>query len=501
MLRVGRTGRLILVSNRLPVTAQVSRGALTIVPSAGGLATGLRRAQEHTGGSWVGWPGNVARMSDAQRRQLEGAMRAHRCVPVYLSNDEVAQYYEGFSNAVLWPLFHYMLDRVPQTSPAWSAYRDVNEKFADAVARVWRPGDIVWVHDYQLALVPKMLRARIPSASIGYFLHIPFPASEIVQTLSRCHEVLEGMLGANLIGFQTVAYERHFATTVLQILGATTRDGCVDAGGRTVRLGVFPIGVDAHTFCPLADDPAVLQEAEAIRREAKGESILVGIDRLDYTKGIRQRLLAFERLLEREPQWRGRVRLVQVAVPSRDRVPSYSLFQEQLNELVGRINSAHSTDDWVPIHYVRHSLNERQVAALYRAADVMLVTPVRDGMNLVAKEFVACRTDDDGVLVLSEFAGAAAEMGEALQVNPYDVEGMARAYASALKMPPEARRVRMRSMRRRIVANDVDQWTTRFVDELALVARESGSRTSDTPAPGLASQSGVIGGRLKSFAP
>jgi len=459
-------GRLILVSNRLPVTVRLDDREVSIARSPGGLVTGLRVPHERTGGTWIGWPGDVSQLDGAQQRSLASHLSELRCVPVHLSGEEVASYYDGFSNGVLWPLFHYLLDRIPPSSQEWDAYRAVNEKFAEVAAHVWRPGDLVWVHDYQLVLVPQLLRARIPSATIGFFLHIPFPVSEVVRTLPWRDQVLEGMLGADLVGFHTFTYRKHFASSVLRILGIPSKGDCVYIDGRQIRLGVFPIGVDARTFVELAEDPDVQRETATIRAEARGEKILLGIDRLDYTKGILPRLLAFERLLEREPHWRAKVRLVQIAVPSRDRVPSYQQFRRQVDELVGRINGAFASVDWVPIHYVHRALDERQVVALYRAADVMLVTPLRDGMNLVAKEFVTCRADEDGVLVLSEFAGAAAEMGEAVQVNPYDVESMAQAYADALTMPEEERRLRMRSLRQRIAARDVHQWAESFLDTL-----------------------------------
>src|SRR5579883_322603 len=438
---------LILVSNRLPVTVRAEHGDVSITKSSGGLATALRGPHERAGGTWIGWPGDVSRLGEAQQRVLDERLAELRCVPVHLTPAEVSSYYDGFSNAVLWPLCHYLLDRIPPSSQEWDAYRAVNEKFAEAAARAWRPGDLVWVHDYQLVLVPQLLRAVIPGARIGFFLHIPFPASEVIRILPWRQQVLEGLLGADLLGFHTFTYRSHFASSVLRILGISTQADRIYVDGREIRLGVFPIGVDANTFSALAQDGDVLHEANAIRADARGEKILLGIDRLDYTKGIPRRLLAFERLLEQEPRWRGKVRLVQIAVPSRDKVPSYQEYRRQVDEMVGRINGAFGTVDWTPIHYVHRSLDARQVVALYCAADVMLVTPLRDGMNLVAKEFVTCRTDEDGVLVLSEFAGAAAEMGEALQVNPYDVDAMAQGFADALDMPEEERRVRMRALR------------------------------------------------------
>jgi trehalose 6-phosphate synthase/phosphatase len=458
--------RLILVSNRLPVTVHPAGSDVRVERSGGGLATGLRGPHERSGGTWIGWPGDVTGFDAAQMTALREKLRELRCVPLILSAEEVSGYYDGFSNAVLWPLCHYMLDRIPPTSAEWDQYRAVNTKFAEAVAGVWQPGDLVWVHDYQLVLVPHMVRQRIPRARIGFFLHIPFPSSEVLRILPWRERVLEGMLGADLVGFHTYTYRSHFSSSVLRILGIPTRADSIYVDGRDIRLGVFPIGVDANAFGVLAADEAVRREMEVVRAEARGQKLLLGIDRLDYTKGIPRRLLAFERLLEREPRWRGQVRLLQIAVPSRDNVPSYQEFRRQVDELVGRINGVFSTVDWIPIHYVHRSLSEGQVVALYRAADVMLVTPLRDGMNLVAKEFVTCRTDEDGVLVLSELAGAAAEMGEALQVNPYDIDSMAHAFSEALTMPDDERRLRMRALRQRIASRDVHHWAQSFVEAL-----------------------------------
>ncbi|HEX8789814.1 MAG TPA: bifunctional alpha,alpha-trehalose-phosphate synthase (UDP-forming)/trehalose-phosphatase, partial [Polyangiaceae bacterium] len=460
-------GRLILVSNRLPVTVAVEGDTFAVKQSSGGLVTGLRGPHESSGGTWIGWPGDVSGLPDDRRAALDRQLAAMRLAPVHLSPAEVSAYYDGFSNAVLWPLFHYLLDRIPPTSQEWETYRAVNERFADAAARAWTgPEDMVWVHDYQLVLVPQMLRERVPGARIGFFLHIPFPASEVLRILPWREQVVEGLLGADLVGFHTHTYRTHFSSSVLRILGISTQGDSIYTNGREVRLGVFPIGVDAAAFTAHAEDPAVQREAKGIREEARGERILLGIDRLDYTKGIPRRLLAYERMLEREARWRGKVRLVQIAVPSRDQVPSYQEYRRQVDEMVGRINGIYGTVDWTPIHYVHRSLDARKVVALYCAADVMLVTPLRDGMNLVAKEFVTCRTDEDGVLVLSEFAGAAAEMGEALQVNPYDIDAMAQSYSDALEMPEEERCVRMRALRGRIGSRDVHHWAQSFISTL-----------------------------------
>ncbi|QSQ20013.1 bifunctional alpha,alpha-trehalose-phosphate synthase (UDP-forming)/trehalose-phosphatase [Pyxidicoccus parkwayensis] len=458
--------RLLLVSNRLPVTVKAEKDSVSVVRSSGGLATGLSRPHERSGGLWLGWPGDVSRLTDAQRAQVESQLTGLRCVPLYLSASEVSRFYEGYSNRVLWPLCHYMLDRIPRQDRDWEIYRKVNERFADLVVRHYQPGDTIWVHDYQLMLVPGLLRQRLPGARIGYFHHIPFPSAEIFSTLPRRQELLKGLLGADLIGFHTVSYVRHFSGSLLRQLGLDTDIDRIIWDGREVRVGAFPMGIDVSAFEPLARDSGILEEVATLRRKAEGQRLLLGIDRLDYTKGIPRRLLAVQRLLEREPAWRGRLRFIQVAVPSRTQVDAYAAYREKVDELVGRINGTYGSVTNVPVHYLYRSFNERQLVGLYRAADVMLVTPVRDGMNLVAKEFCAARPDEDGVLVLSEFAGAAAEMDSALIVNAYDVEAMADAIETALEMPEDERRSRMRALREGVKARDVHWWAASFIDRL-----------------------------------
>jgi trehalose 6-phosphate synthase/phosphatase len=461
--------RLLLVSNRLPVTVKADKDGVSVVRSAGGLATGLRGPHEHSGGVWIGWPGDVSRLTPEQRATVDAKLAELRCVPLQLSASEVSRYYEGYSNRVLWPLCHYLIDRIPNQDRDWDVYRRVNERFADLVARHYQPGDTIWVHDYQLMLVPAFLRARLPQARIGFFHHIPFPSSEIFLTLPHRTELVRGLLGADLIGFHTPAYVRHFASTLMRLLGLETVVDRVAYEGREVRLGGFPMGIDAQAFENLAKDPGVLEDVRQHREKSAGQRLVLGVDRLDYTKGIPRRLLAVQRLLEREPAWRHRLRFVQVAVPSRTAVADYATYREKVDELVGRINGQYGGVHNVPVHYLYRSFNEKQLAALYRAADVMLVTPIRDGMNLVAKEFCAARPDEDGVLVLSEFAGAADELADALLVNPYDVDGMADALETALEMPEEERRSRMRTLRARVKEYDVHWWVRSFLDVLQSV--------------------------------
>jgi trehalose 6-phosphate synthase/phosphatase len=447
--------RLLIVSNRLPVSVTRENGEVRVQPSAGGLATGLSGPHERSGGLWIGWPGDAE--VGVAREQLGRQLADLRTVPVWLEPEEVSRFYEGFSNGVLWPLFHYRLDHMPLHVQDWEAYERVNERFADAVVAHHQPGDFVWVHDYQLMLVPQLLRARLPQARIGFFLHIPFPSSEVFRILPARDRLLEGLLGADLIGFHTAAYMRHFASSLLRILGIGADVDRVRRGNREVRLGVFPMGIDADKFAALANAPELAIEVRTLR-DPPDSAVLVGIDRLDYTKGIPRRLLAFEMLLHRHPELCERVRLVQVAVPSRINVSAYQDFRRQVDELVGRVNGAFGTPRWTPVHYVYREVSEGELVALYRAADVMLVTPVRDGMNLVAKEFIAARTDGDGVLVLSEFAGAAAELAEAVLVNPYDVDRTAEAVFRALTLPHGERRARMHALRERVSRYDVHHW-------------------------------------------
>jgi trehalose 6-phosphate synthase/phosphatase len=464
------SGRLLIVSNRLPVTARSAADGVRLTLASGGLATGLRPWHEQSGGLWIGWPGDVSRFTAAQRDQLDRQLAGRGIVPVHLSVEQIDRYYHGFSNRVLWPLFHYLIDRVPVDAAGWESYRQVNETFAAAVAREYRPGDLIWVHDYQLMLVPALVRQKLPEARIGFFLHIPFPSSEVFRILPYRREILNGLLGANLVGFHTYSYMRHFAASLLHVGGVEADIDRVRAGDREVTLGVFPMGVDAEGFASLARSPGIATDVAAIRRDAGERRILLGVDRLDYTKGIPRRLQAIERLLARDPDLRDTIRYIQVAVPSRGEVDSYQRFRRQVEEMVGRINGTCGTLGSTPVHYIHRSVSMRQLTALYRAADVMLVTPLRDGMNLVAKEFLAARVDEDGMLVLSEFAGAAAELDGAFVVNPYDVDGVAEAIRKALALPREERQARMRTARRRVFEYDVHAWADAFLARLSAEA-------------------------------
>jgi trehalose 6-phosphate synthase/phosphatase len=478
---------LIIVANRLPLTTHVVDGGVRVSPSSGGLVTGLAPWHERGDGVWVGWPGETDGLSAECKADLDRQLDERRFVQVQLSGDEIERYYHGFSNSVLWPLFHYQVDRVPVDAADWEAYRVANERFAESVWREYRPGDTIWVHDYQLMLVPGLLRARLPHARIGFFLHTPFPSSEVFRVLPWRQEILDGMLGADLVGFHTFAYLRHFVTSLLHVEGIEADVDHVHlAGGRDVRLGAFPMGIDTESFAALASTPEVVAESNTIRQDAGGRRILLGIDRLDYTKGIPRRLHAIERLLARQPELADAIRYIQVAVPSRGEVDAYQKFRPQVEELVGRINGAFGSLRSAPVHYVHHPVSPVELVALYRAADVMLVTPLRDGMNLVAKEFAASRIDDDGVLVLSEFAGAAVELDGAVVVNPYDVEAVADTILHALSLPRAERRARMKMLRRQVTDHDVHAWAAGFVATLLEACPADGVPVVTPPGPSLA---------------
>jgi trehalose 6-phosphate synthase/phosphatase len=456
--------RVLIVSNRLPISVSMQGSAPTFRASIGGLATGLREVHARGKSLWIGWPGEIDQ-DDSNVVALRNGFASRRIVPITLSQPEVRGFYDEVSNAVLWPVFHDRLDRLPLQPTNWDVYECVNARFADVVAAQYRPGDVIWVHDYQLLRLPALLRDRLPEARIGFFLHIPFPEPGIFEALPQRDALLSGLLGADLIGFHTVEYVRNFANTVRHTLGLEVASyGEIEHEGRTVRVGAFPMGVDAQAFTALAQTAEVQLAAKVLR--AGAPRLIAGVDRLDYSKGVPRRLLAFEQMLLRHPEWRGRVQLLQIAVPSRERVGAYRRFRRDVEELIGRINGRYSTPSWTPINYMYASVSRETLVAIYLAADVMLVTPVRDGMNLVAKEFVASRTDDDGVLVLSEFAGASAELDEAMIVNPYDVTEVAETIHLALSMTDEERRGRMQALRRKVLHLNVHWWTDQFLTAL-----------------------------------
>jgi trehalose 6-phosphate synthase/phosphatase len=464
--------RLVVVAHRLPLTLRRSGEGWSAEPSSGGLATALGPILERSRGLWIGSPGDPPLQADARRdRLIREWSETRRFHAVALPRELGARFYDGYANQTLWPLFHEFPSRVVFDADAYAAYVEANRRFADAVLAQLRPGDLVWIHDYHFLLLPRLLREAAPEVAIGFFLHIPFPSAEILRVLPQREDLLLGLLGADLLGFQTHGHLQNLRRSLLRVLGLDSRMDRVGTGGRELRLEAFPIGIAPEEFLrPLTSRGGREQAAAEMRARFGGLRVLLAVDRLDYTKGIPERLRAYRRLLETAPELRERVVLVQVAVPSRERVPRYAALRQEVNELVGEINGDFATPAWSPVVYIRRGLPRAELAALYAAADLALVTPLRDGMNLVAKEYVACQLGGAGVLVLSEFAGAAAGMGEALLVNPYDEQGTVATIRRALAMEEPERRDRMAALGRRVLRNNVFAWGERFLGALAEAA-------------------------------
>ena len=453
--------RLLVVANRLPVN-RVKVGAEDVwETSPGGLVAALAPILRRQRGAWVGWAGYAG---DAPEPFEHDELQLH---PVGLSRSDLDQFYLGFSNGTLWPLYHDAVRYPEYHRRWWSPYVDVNRRFAQRAADVARPGDTVWVHDYQLQLVPLLLRDRQPDLRIGFFLHIPFPPVELFAQIPWRRQILEGLLGADIVGFQTPTGAQNFARAARRFAGATGRGNMLQHRGREIRVDAFPISIDVERIRERVDSPEVRAKADIIREQiGRGRKILLGLDRLDYTKGIDHRLRAFETVLERFENRAELATFVQIAVPSRELVPEYAQMRTRIEQLVGSINGTYGEPGYVPVQYLYRSLPFDDLLAYYAAADVMAVTPLRDGMNMVAKEYVAACTDDDGVLILSEFAGAAQELSHALIVNPHDVDGVATSLDAALSMPPAERRRRMKALRRKVTRRDVHAWAQSFLEAL-----------------------------------
>lgn len=454
---------LVIVANRLPVDrVEGPDGKTTWRRSPGGLVSAIEPVMRAHDGVWVGWPGGT------EQRLKPFKDDGLALVPLSMTPEEIEEHYEGFSNGTLWPLYHDVVAKPEFHREWWDTYVKVNRRFAEKAADLAAKGATVWVHDYQLQLVPQMLRELRPDLRIGFYLHIPFPPAELFQQLPWRRQILEGLLGADLVGFQLPGAAQNFIRLVRQRVGHKThRDLVYLPDGRTVRAAAFPISIDAAGFEELARSEAVTERAAAIR-EALGnpKKIFLGIDRLDYTKGIYARLRAFGELISDGRLTVDDAVFVQVAVPSRERVEHYRNLRDDIERLVGRLNGDLGRIGRPAISYLHTSYPREEMAALYRAADVMVVTPYRDGMNLVAKEYVACRVHDDGALVLSEFAGAADELRQAWLVNPYDMNGMKAALFEAYEADPKELAKRMKAMRKQIASHDVKAWADSFMTEL-----------------------------------
>ena len=478
----------IIISNRLPLKISLEDNKLRVTPSVGGLATGLKSFHKDGDSIWIGWSGlTEEEIPDHLEDEVKEKARAEDCVAVNLTEEEVEGFYYGFSNRTIWPLFHYFMEYTEAENDFWETYKQVNVKYAKEVLKYYEEGDRVWVHDYQLLLVPKLIRDEEPEAIIGFFNHIPFPSYEVFRTLPWRESVLEGMLGADLIGFHTYDYERHFLSSVSRILRHQVDFNEITLPERIVKVDSFPMGIDYKKFEQAAlnhfrgseDEQSELQRRLDLHLEATPDAkLILSIDRLDYSKGIANRIRAFEYFLEKYPEFIEKVRLVMLAVPSRSNVPQYQRLKREIDELVGRINGKFSTVSWTPIWYFYRSMPFDNLIDLYTSCDIALLTPIRDGMNLVAKEYIATRTDHTGVLILSEMAGAAHEMNEALIINPNNFDQIALTLKEAINMPKEEQIERNKILQKRLKRYDVEKWAKDFM--AALINTEDNRRSFES---------------------
>ncbi|MBN2410926.1 bifunctional alpha,alpha-trehalose-phosphate synthase (UDP-forming)/trehalose-phosphatase [candidate division KSB1 bacterium] len=457
--------KIFIISNRLPINIIKKKEQLKFKPSAGGLATGLSSLYKKYSSQWMGWPGIVP-VNDAEKKHIVKSLKTENMLPVFLSKQDIDEYYEGFSNRTIWPLFHYFTQYSIYNQKQWDAYIKVNKVFCEELTNKVKPNDIIWIHDYHLMLLPKMIRERTPNATIGFFLHIPFPSFEIFRLLPWRKEILEGLLGADLIGFHTYDYGRHFVSSVTQITGYESKMFQINHADRITRVDCFPMGIDYEKFASAPKKQAVIRERNRYLQRLANQKIILSIDRLDYSKGLLERLDAFHQFLHDYPEYREKISLVLVVVPSRAKVESYRKLKHQLDEYVGRINGEHGTVAWLPIIYMYRSFSFNTISALYSIADIALITPLRDGMNLVAKEYIANKNDSGGVLILSELAGSAGEMGEALLINPNNQRDIIRTIKNALEMPEDEQLKRNKEMQTKLKRYNINRWGEDFIERL-----------------------------------
>lgn len=458
--------KLYIISNRLPVKVTNTDGTFSFVRSEGGLTTGLNSLQISCEKHWIGWPGLCADKEE-EKTEITSKLDKMNFHPVFLTEGQIRDYYEGYSNSTIWPLCHYFYAYTLYKKCFWQAYKEVNQLFCDEICRVVRPGDVVWVQDYQLMLLPAMLRKVYPDLSIGYFHHIPFPSYELFRILPERAEILKGLLGADFIAFHTHDYMRHFISAVERVLHLEFKLDEVQLGNRVARVDALPMGINYDSYHKASCNPQVKQAIDRTRKLFGNHKLILSVDRLDYSKGILHRLHGFSSFLEHHPEYHGKVTLAMVIVPSRDHVGSYAELKTRIDEEIGSINGHYSTMDWTPVCYFYHGFTWEELTAMYCVADIALVTPLRDGMNLVAKEYVAAKADTPGVLILSEMAGASVEMTGAIQINPNDTEQIENAICCALEMPVQEQADRLKRMQAVLTVQTVDKWASDFIHELA----------------------------------
>ncbi len=466
----------VIVSNRLPIQLSKLENSFDITSSSGGLATGVNSIRDDNS-VWIGWSGvKSEEFTTKSNNHIKKILKEQNLIQVELSSIEIENYYYGLSNKSLWPLFHYFIDYSKFNDNHWDTYFKVNKKFCDAVVSNVEKNGTVWVHDYQLMLLPKMIRDLRPDVSIGFFLHIPFPSYEIFRIFPRRKELLEGILGADLVGFHTYNYERHFLSSIKRILRKEVNFNRISHDSREIAVNTFPMGIDYEKFHNAAKTHERLKKSQESnlkkqldlhKKSSQKGKLILSIDRLDYTKGIINRVKAFEIFLEKYPQFLGKVRLVMLTVPSRSDVSDYKNLKKETDELVGRINGKFATVNWTPIWYYYRAMNFDDLIDLYMNSDIAMITPLRDGMNLVAKEFVSTRVNLDGVLILSEMAGASIELFDSILVNPFDLDQMSESILKALEMPAKEQKRRMLTMQKRLSRYTVQRWAKDFIDNLS----------------------------------
>ena len=467
--------KIIFISNRLPVTVTKSGKSLRYQKSIGGLATGLKSYHEESDSLWVGWSGIAEeRINQTEKQTIFNELKEnYKCLPVPLTKEDINKYYNGFSNNTIWPLFHYFTNKVEYEYRNWEAYKRVNEKFFETVDKVIHEKDTIWIHDYQLMLLPQMIKEKYPEAKVGFFLHIPFPSYEIFRLLIWREEILRGLLGADLIGFHTYDYVRHFLSSASRILGLEYHLNRISYEDRIIQVDTFPMGIDYEYFNHKIENKRMEKQGKDILGSLNGTRMILSIDRLDYTKGIPERIKAFERFLEKYPEYREKVRLNLIVAPSRVKIDTYEELRREITELVSGINGKFGTFSWMPIWYFFQSFSQDDLISFYRKSDVLLVTPLRDGMNLVVKEYIAARNDYMGMAVISETAGAASELGEAVIVNPNDYNAIAAGIKTALEIPKDEMIARNKIMHRRLSRYNVKFWAGEFLNTLDKTANET----------------------------
>jgi len=465
--------RLIIVSNKLPYCVKKEHTGYQIDQRVGGFSSGLENFYKKQNSIWIGWSGiESEQLDNEEKKEVKAFMANKNCFPVFLRKDELQYYYYGFSNKTIWPLFHYFTQNTLYRTEYWCSYMAVNQQFAEAIIRNYQEGDRIWIHDYQLMLLPQILRERLPQATIGYFLHIPFPSYELFRLLPWRTEILEGMLGADLIGFHTYDYERHFMSCVRRLLGFESEFNQIKLEKRIVKVDNFPMGIDYEKWnnASLEHQAKTPANRSHFQKDllnhflrGKDKKIIVSIDRLDYAKGISDRLKAYEYFLEHNPQYLEKVSLLLFVIPSRTQVSDYKRLKREVDELVGRINGRYGVINWMPVWYFYRNLSFEELVEIYNGADIGLLTPLRDGMNLVSKEFIACKINERGVLILSEMAGSSKEMSEALLVNPNNRVEIAEKIVEAINMDESEQAARLRSIQTRLSVYNEDKWANDFI--------------------------------------